>query len=170
MKNKVKPTARKNDLVIQETNTEVLVYDLTTNKAACLNETASFIWQSCDGSNSIADIAAALGRRTNNKANDDLVWLAIDELSRNNLLEEELTSNHVFEGMSRREVIKKVGLGTMIALPLVATLIAPTAIHAQSCIAIGNPCTASAQCCSTCCKDVGGGITQCKPGGGACLP
>src|SRR5712664_1317306 len=105
MKKNVKPTARKNDLVIQQTDNEVLVYDLNTNKASCLNETAAFVWQNCDGSNDIADIAQALGRKTNNDVNDDVVWLAIDELSKNRLLEEELASHQIFAGMSRREVI-----------------------------------------------------------------
>ena len=140
MKKNIKPTARKNDLVIQQTDSEVLVYDLNTNKASCLNETAAFVWQNCDGSNSIADIADALGRRTNDIVNDDMVWLAIDELSKNKLLDEEVSSNQVFDGMSRREVIKKVGLGTMVALPLVLTLVAPAAAQGLSCNA-GTTCT-----------------------------
>lgn len=144
MKNKVKPTARKNDLVIQETDGEVLVYDLNTNKASCLNETAAFIWQNCDGSNSIADIAVALGRRSNDEVNDELIWMAINELSKNKLLEEKVSSDHVFEGMSRREVIRKVGLGTMIALPLVATLVAPLAVHANSACITGGTCLCNA--------------------------
>ena len=170
MKNKLKPTARRTNLVIQETGNEILVYDLSTNKAACLNEISAFVWQNCDGSNSIADIAQALGRKTNGDVNDELVWLAIDELSKHELIEEDISTNGVFGDMSRRQIIKKVGLGTMVALPLIATLIAPSALHAQSCLANNAPCTVSSQCCSTCCKDVGGGINQCKPGGGACLP
>src|SRR5438445_2500999 len=140
MKKNVKPTARKNDLVIQQADNEVLVYDLNTNKAACLNETAAFVWQNCNGSNGIADIAQALGRKTNSEVNDDVVWLAIDELSKNRLLEEKVAAEYSFTGVSRRDVIKKIGLGTMIALPLIATLGAPQAIHANSSCAAGGTC------------------------------
>jgi len=146
MKTNVKPTARKNDLVIQQANDEVLVYDLNTNKASCLNETAAFVWQNCNGSNAIADIAQALGRKTNTEVNDDLVWLAVDELSKNKLLEEKVAAEYSFTatGVSRRDVIKKIGLGTMIALPLIATLIAPQAVHANSSCVAGGSCTCNA--------------------------
>jgi len=141
MKKNVKPTARKNDLVIQQADDEVLVYDLKTNKAACLNETAAFVWQNCNGSNAIADIAQALGRKTNSEVNNDVVWLAIDELSKNKLLEEKISAEYSFTGVSRRDVIKKIGLGTMVALPLIATLVAPQAIHANSSCVAGGACT-----------------------------
>jgi Coenzyme PQQ synthesis protein D (PqqD) len=164
------PVARKTDLVIQEVGDEVLIYDLSTNRASCLNRTAAFVWQNCNGENSIADITSALGCSAEAEVADQVVWLAIDELSRNNLLDKEVSANEGFGGMSRREVIKKIGRGSVVALPLVATLVAPSALHAQSCTAPDLPCITSAQCCTSCCKDVGGGIFQCKPGGGACLP
>lgn len=174
MNNNVKPTARKNDLVIQETHDEVLVYDLVTNKASCLNETAAFVWQSCNGSNGIADIAQALGRKTNTAVNDDIVWLAIDELSKNKLLEEKVTAEYSFSGMSRRDVIKKIGLGTMVALPIIASIVAPAAVHAASLIACTCPngqiggatsCTNSPQCsgATPTCTAV-----TCNGGGNAC--
>lgn len=144
MKKNVKPTARKNDLVIQQADNEVLVYDLNTNKAACLNETAAFVWQNCNGSNAIADIAQALGRKTNSEVNDDLVWLAIDELSKNKLLEEKVAVEYSFTDTSRRDVIKKIGLGTMIALPLIASLVAPTVANANSSCMAGGTCTCNA--------------------------
>lgn len=156
-----KPLSRKEDLVIQDMNGEILIYDLRENKAFCLNETSALVWQACDGNNSVAEIGKQVG-------SEDVVWLALDELKKERLIETAHVSK--FNGMSRRDVIKKIGIGSMIALPVVASLVAPTAAHAASCLAIGVSCTASAQCCSTCCKDVGGGITQCKPGGGACLP
>ena len=42
MKNPLNPIARSNGLVVQEMPDEVLVYDLDSNKAHCLNETAAF--------------------------------------------------------------------------------------------------------------------------------
>jgi hypothetical protein len=51
MKSPQFPCARKAGLVIQDMPDEVLVYDLDTNKAHCLNKSAAFVWRSCDGKN-----------------------------------------------------------------------------------------------------------------------
>lgn len=128
-----KPLSRKKDLLTQETNGEVMVYDLKTDKAFCLNETSAIIWELCNGENSISDISAGLGKKLKSSASEDLVWLAIDQLKKDNLIanSEEL-ENVSFEGMSRRDVIKKVGMGTMIALPIIAGLTAPKAVNAAS--------------------------------------
>jgi hypothetical protein len=158
-----KPLSRKEDLVVQELNGEVLIYDLRKNKAFCLNETSALVWQACDGNNSISDIGEKIG-------SEDIVWLALDELKKERLIEDGTSPASKFNGMSRRDVIKKIGIGSVIALPVVASLVAPAAAHAQSCFALGASCTTSSQCCSTCCKNVSPSVNQCKPGGGACLP
>ena len=56
MNNPNNPIARQNGLVVQEMPDEVLVYDLDTNKAHCLNGSAALVWKSCDGNNTVADI------------------------------------------------------------------------------------------------------------------
>lgn len=43
------PLARMNDLVVQNLDTEVLIYDLKINKAFNLNETLKIIYEACDG-------------------------------------------------------------------------------------------------------------------------
>ncbi len=131
------PVARKNGLVIQETADEVLVYDLDANKAHCLNETSAFVWKSCTGGNSVADIVREFESTTGKTVNDDLVWLAIDQLGDNGLLEAGMTAR--FAGQSRREVIKKIGLASMVALPVVASLIAPSNALAVGSCACSNP-------------------------------
>jgi hypothetical protein len=141
------PVARKNGLVIQEMPDEVLVYDLDSNKAHCLNETAAFVWKSCNGSNSVSDITNLLKGQSGSGVNEDLIWLAIDQLSEKQLLEASISAD--FKGQSRREVIKKIGLATVVALPLVASLTAPTSVMAAaSCSCpIGNPAPCLAQAC-----------------------
>lgn len=163
MWNKNKPLGRTRDLVVQELDGEVLIYDLRDHRAFCLNETSSLVWKACDGSRSVTEIGSKVG-------NEDLVWLALDQLRQERLLDEGVELDERFAGMSRREMIRKIGLGSAIALPIVSSIVAPTAASAQSCIANNGNCAASAQCCSNCCKDVGGGVFECKPGGGACLP
>lgn len=160
MKNSQIPTARVNGLVIQEVPNEVLVYDVERNKAHCLNETASMIWKSCDGKNSVSDIAKLVGSQTGQTVSDDLVWLAIDQFNESNLLEMKLESK--FAGQSRRDAIRKIGMAAMIGLPVVASLVAPrNAMAAVSC-QCANPtdCLAQTGCIST---------TICN-GSGVCAP
>ena len=132
MNNSQRPIARKSGLVVQEVPDEVLVYDLETNKAHCLNNSAAMVWRSCDGNNSVADIAKLVESQAGDKVTEDFVWLAIDQLSENNLLEQQITTG--FAGQSRREAIKKIGLASMVAIPVIASLVAPqSALAAQSC-------------------------------------
>lgn len=155
MKHSQVPIARKERLVIQEMPGEVLVYDLDTNKAHCLNQTAAFVWKSCDGKNSVADITRLVGADSGNAVPEDLVWLAIDQLSEKNLMANSLKAD--FNGSTRREVIKKIGLAAVIGLPLVASLTAPTSILAASscrCSDVGD-CLAQPSCPQNFCVGVG---------------
>ena len=163
------PKARKSGLVVQEMPDEVLVYDLNSNKAHCLNQTAATVWRACDGNNTVSDIATSFG-----KGSEDLVWLAIDQLVglqrpplRAVLLEAGVVSK--FKGQSRREVIKKIGLASIIAVPMVASLVAPqNALAASSCHCVNN-----VQCISGP-NGNGSGGTRCPSatcnGSGVCAP
>jgi hypothetical protein len=131
------PKSRTDEIVVQELNGEILVYDLRDNRAMALNETSSAVWRACDGSNSVADIAKKLG-------SEDIVWLALAELKKEKLIDNIPAAPAELEGLSRRDVIKKVGLGSMIALPIIAGLIAPTAANAASSCVAGGGCTCNA--------------------------
>ena len=136
MNNPNNPIARQNGLVVQEMPDEVLVYDMDTNKAHCLNHSAAQIWKSCDGKNSVADMV----REFDGKVTEDFVWLAIDQLNENNLLENKVAPR--FQGQSRRQVLKTIGLASVVALPIIASLVAPkNALGAVSCA-----CTGVGQC------------------------
>ncbi len=126
------PTARQTGLVIQEMPDEVLVYDLDSNKAHCLNQSAAFVWKSCDGNNSVADIVREFEKNTGGRVSEDFVWLAIDQLNENGLLQDSVSPR--FQGQSRRQVLKTIGLASMVALPVIASLVAPrSAMAAVSC-------------------------------------
>jgi hypothetical protein len=163
MRNKNKPLSRKDDLVVQDLNGEILIYDLREHKAFCLNETSALVWQACDGNKTAAEISAAVEKKLDSAVSEDLIWLALDQLKKENLVEIADEAAGKFAGMSRREVIRKIGLGSMIALPVVASLVAPTAAQAQTCIlggtctcelpngGQGNVCTATASTCNPGC-------------------
>lgn len=156
------PKARKNGLVIQEAGDEVLVYDVERSHAHCLNRTAAFVWRSCDGQNSVSTIAGMLGREFSVKADEDLVWLALDQLSQERLLEEEIRLGA--SGVSRRDAIRKIGLAAAIALPVVAILGFPRTSLAVTCAAsycgtnnASNGCNPGDYCCKN-----GGGQYICQ--------
>jgi len=177
MNNLQYPSARTSGLVVQEMADETLVYDLDVNKAHCLNDTASRIWKLCDGNTSITQIVSRLEQSSRSPIPEELVWLAIDQLSENNLLQAG-NADDKFLGQSRREVLKKIGLASVIAIPVVASLIAPQNAMAlsscQSC-ANSNQCLAPGQGCQPVCvpAPLNGGISACKascpsPAPGAC--
>ena len=134
-----KPRSRKENIVVQEVDGEVLIYDLEKNKALCLNQTSALVWQACDGKRTVAQINDLLGKQLQTQTDEDIVWLALDQLSKEKLIHPPVDLENKFEGMSRREVIRKVGLGAMVALPVVAGIVAPPAALAQT--ACGNMCT-----------------------------
>lgn len=134
------PQVRKNDLVVQEMPDEVLVYDLNSNKAHCLNDSAAMVWRSCDGTNTVSDIVKTFEKSSGGKVTEDFVWLAIDQLNEIGLLEAGTVSR--FAGQSRRDVLKKIGLASMVALPIIASLVAPRNAMASSSCA----CTTFSNC------------------------
>ena len=134
------PIARKDGLVIQKMPDELLVYDMETSKAHCLNSTVAAVWNACDGKNSVSEIADGFGSESDSNGYEDVVWLAIDQLQKHDLLEKEYDIS--LSGQSRRELIKKIGFASVIALPVIASMAAPSnALAAASCT-----CTVNADC------------------------
>ena len=150
MKNNLK--SRDRDLVVQELENETLIYDLTTNKAYCLNETAAFVWKSLDGETDVKRIADNLAGKAKCAVNEEIVWLAIEQLKKDNLIANADELPNRFEGMNRREVVKRIGLATMIALPVVSTIVAPMSANAASLRANCADCTTNADCASGACR------------------
>ena len=142
------PISRQDDIVIQELLGEVLIYDLKIDKAFCLNETSAMVWKLCDGTKSVSEIAESINDKVDSPVAEDLIWLALDQLKKENLLSNGSEIVSKFKGVSRREVIKKIGLAAMVALPVISSLAAPTAAAAQSvCIPLDDPCDGKTPCC-----------------------
>jgi len=55
----LKPCQRK-DVVVKKLGQDTLLYDPTTDKVHTLNQTASLIWNLCDGKHSLGEIKKAL--------------------------------------------------------------------------------------------------------------
>lgn len=140
------PQSRIDNIVVQEFADEVLIYDLLTNQAFCLNETSAIVFNACNGKTKVSEV------KQKSQLTDEMIFLALDQLKRAELLEKETDYVSPFEGMTRREVIKRVGLASMIALPVISTVIAPTAAFAQSgaiSFTCSNPGAANSQFCAS---------------------
>lgn len=129
------PKARTENLIEQNLKNEVPVYDLITNKA--YNETSSIVYKACNGKTTFDEL------KRKYRFTDDFIYLALDELKRNSLLTDSYQSP--FANANRREIIKKVGLATIFALPIITGLVAPTAIHASSVCACPRDLPATCQ-------------------------
>ena len=146
-----KPVARKEGLVIERLADEVLVYDTDRDRAHCLNETAAFVWQHCDGRTTTKELALLLGKQADANVDEKLVWLALDQLGRNHLLENRQAAPASFAGLNRREMVRALGLAAVVAVPVVTSIVAPTAAQAATCKASGDVCVSSPECCTGVC-------------------
>jgi hypothetical protein len=157
----VLPLARTDQLVVRELPDEMLVYDLERHKAHCLNKASAIVWKHCDGRMTVAEVARLLERELATLVEDDVVWLALRQLRRFHLLEEE--SNAVLgTKVTRRDLVRKY-LPAALALPVILSISSPAAAQAVSgaCAAATNrpngcPCSFG-QCQSGCCT---GGTCQ----------
>ena len=168
----VLPLAREARLIIKELDDEVLVYDLETDKAHCLNETAARVWKHCNGKRTVAQLRRLMEKETGSFVPEEMVWLALDQLEKFKLLKAPVSRPTHLAGMSRRRLIRTAGIAAAVSIPVITSIIAPTPAQAASCTAPTNrnndcPCNSSSQCLSGCCRD---GLFVCKSGGGSCLP
>lgn len=156
--NKIFPKAETKNILIQELTDEVLVYDLGKNQAKCLNNTLAVIWEACDGTRDFSAIRRFAEQALQTKITDDVVFLALDELNNHQLLEKGFNAAKSLSQTSRREMIKKVGLTTVAAIPIIIAVTAPQAANALS-----PNCTNDNNCPSNCCFN--GFCSQVNAGG-----
>lgn len=173
----IRPIARQTDLVIKHLEDEILVYDLTTDRAHCLNATAALVWKHCDGRRSLAQLGALLARELASEqlsleeesshelsshelsqlrsaqVGQELARLAVIELAKKRLLMEvdEAEPWPTAPQVSRRALVRSLGVA-LGALPIVTSIISPTPAEAATCLSSGQACTTSAECCSGLCN------------------
>jgi hypothetical protein len=95
------PKVRKEDLAIQESAKETLIYDLVTRKALVLNETSARIFAACGNNGTFDELKSEYG------LTDKLIEQTLDGFRRNNLLDEEQhdsPSDSIDEQESSRKV------------------------------------------------------------------
>jgi hypothetical protein len=154
---------RKQGLVVDDLPDEVLVYDLERDQAHCLNRTAALVWRCCDGETGASEIARRLNAELDAPFNEELVWLALEQLEKQHLLDHSFSMPAQFTRLSRRQMIRNLGLAAAVAVPVVTSIVAPTAVQAATCQQSGNPCVPGKLCCSPL------GCNPGAPGGPKCF-
>lgn len=150
------PIARTEGLLVETLPDEVLVYDLDRKKAHCLNQTAALIWQRCDGRTSVSEIARALSDHLNAPVDEEVVWYGLNHLSKTRLLEEEVARPSELPNVSRRDLIRRIGLA--VSVPLVISVLAPQASAVNSCFGVSCVVSCTAPCT---CDNGPGGTLKC---------
>jgi hypothetical protein len=140
------PNARRKDLTVRELAEETVIYDHKCNKAHCLNRTTAFIWRQCDGSVSVEYLVERVRKELNIGQAGPVVQLALEQLSRRDLLLQPVPSMGVPTLMARRAVLKR--LAAAASLPLVLSVSARAAR--------GESVVAEASCGAICLYDANG--------------
>ena len=83
------PLARTDGLIIEDLALETVIYDPASHHAHSLNKTVSFIWKQCDGQTTEEEIAKRLPDHLGLPPDPDVVRLAVQQLSRAGLLNNE---------------------------------------------------------------------------------
>ncbi|MEK7723689.1 MAG: hypothetical protein AAB336_05020, partial [Acidobacteriota bacterium] len=115
----------------------------------------AIVYQSCDGKTSVDEL------KKKHEFTDDLIFLALDLLKKENLLDENFVSP--LQTMDRRKVVKLIGKTSLIAIPIISSLMAPTSVMAAStcggaspagtilgCTQLESQCLAMFQMCASC--------------------
>lgn len=145
------PALRNENIVVQELDTEILIYDMKNNQAYSLNETSAKVYRACGDEMTFEE----LKRRTN--FTDELIHLTLEKMQKANLLIENTNYIDTFNNINRREIIKRIALSSAVALPVISSIIIPTAANAAS-TPVNPSCgaTASTPCpridCDDCCN------------------
>ena len=153
------PLIRKSGLAQESVANELIIYDLDRHKACCLNPVAVAVFQRCDGKTSPAQMAKCLG------IDETLVWSALQQFSRDRLLEAKVELPVRMAWVTRRQNLRTLGKVAAVAVPVVTAMIAPTPAMAASCggvqcqtggsICSGQPCSSSSgpKCCTGTCPN-----------------
>lgn len=138
----MRPSVRRDGVVVRDLSDETIVYDRRSHEAHCLNRTAAAVFRAADGTRTVEEIAAGLDARGASAVERGAaVRLALDELEGAGLLEFPPQG-----GPSRREMLRRVGAGAAFLLPAVVSVLAPTPAEAlATCVTdcagnVGRPC------------------------------
>lgn len=141
IENQPTPLARQEEIVVQELSDEVLVYDLRQHKAHCLNKSAAFIWEQCDGVTSVSELAQRANAEFEAPIDENMIWQTLDRLSKADLLTAPIKRPAGERFRSRRAMIGKLSAAAMLSIPVVMSITSPVGAAAASVPPACTDCT-----------------------------
>lgn len=147
------PRALQAGVLTTDLGDEIVVYDAKQHTGHCLNRSASVVWRNLDGTITMSEMVTRLRRELDAPADEDMVWLALEQLDKAHLLEAPLDAPATLD-MSRRSMLGRLGAAAALS-PVILSVMAPPA-HAQV-SAVG--CSPQDTCATFTCA-----------GGCACVP
>ena len=124
------PMARQN-LIVEDLETETVIYDEAANEAHCLDATAAFVWRRCDGERTIEQLRTELTQEIGQTVSKSELLGLIEMIEAKGLTEDSKSTGQV-DSFSRRGVLRKaVVIGTLCVT--IQSIVAPTPAHAASC-------------------------------------
>jgi hypothetical protein len=141
------PRARRENIIVEELQNEILVFDSVTSQASCLNPTAALVWKLADGNTSVSEIAAKMSRELGSTVDTRVVYYALEQLDKRDLLTDRGAIPVQYRQMSRRDFLVKAGIvGAAVAIPVIISVTTPTPAMAVTPIACGQPCNLGDTC------------------------
>ena len=160
----MKPAARREGVLVRALPGELIVYDRGEHRAHCLNRTAAIVYESADGTRSVADLARLLAPEADPAASEPVVEEALARLAEAGLLE----TNAPAGGWSRREWVRKVGVAAAVLLPVVASILVPAPAEAAVTCCSWPSCTCATKPDLTACTCSGASPCTAACIGGSC--
>src|SRR5215471_16272259 len=114
-------------VAVERAADELLAVKAATSEAHALNQSATVVYELCDGKTSRAEMAAEIRRRTGLPADEEIVDLALAELADAGLVV--LDSSEPPATTTRRSLLRRFALSAAAAamLPVVETILLPPA-------------------------------------------
>jgi hypothetical protein len=141
-------------LLRHELDGQVLIYDAREDRVHLLDTTTGHVFELLQEEGKTREsIVSELASRMNSIETDSLLQLSLDELRKAELLDEAATAMPALSDISRRDLLRKVGLAgaAAVLIPAIATLTATSAYAQASCLPSGARCQFS------------GGLSCCHP-------
>src|SRR5271157_5889818 len=103
---------------------ELLIYDVSSDRAHCLNESAAAIWRHCDGTRSVYKLANHLFPKLQASDATQIVRVGLERLRRRRLIESAPIESQQVD-LSKRQMLKKVAIlaaAAGVAAPLISSV------------------------------------------------
>ncbi|NJD18840.1 MAG: PqqD family peptide modification chaperone, partial [Gemmatimonadetes bacterium] len=130
----VKPRARREGLEVQSFHDELVVYDLSTDRAHVLHPVVAHLWNECDGTRTVTELVESVRAFLDPAFERDAAWAALDALWDAGLILEKPAPPAGERRISRREMVRDVAAAGALGMTsgVVGSILVPMPLQAQS--------------------------------------